>query len=75
MMHEIAARPVVVPWQLALAAGLAELTLAIGDYDETERLYRRVADEQPTNLQVRRMLFELAVRGNSSSYTEFLLAV
>jgi tetratricopeptide (TPR) repeat protein len=56
--------------QLALAAGLAGLTLAIEDFEETERLYRRLAEEQPKNLQVRRMLFELAFRAEEPEMME-----
>ena len=48
--------------QTALYASLAELTLAIEDNAETERLCTLVAERQPANLRVRLMLFDLAFR-------------
>jgi tetratricopeptide (TPR) repeat protein len=59
--------------QTALYAGLAGWTLAIGDFDETERLCTLVADEQATNLRVRLLLFELAFRAGRTEAMERVL--
>ena len=59
--------------QIALYSGLAGLTLAVGDYDETERLCTLVADEQPTNLRVRLLLFDLAFRAGRTASMERVL--
>ena len=45
-----------------LAAGLARAALEIKDYEQAERLCRLVADGDPSNLQIRLVLFDLAQR-------------
>jgi tetratricopeptide (TPR) repeat protein len=59
--------------QIALYAGLAVLTLAVGDYEETERLCTLVAAEQPANLRVRLLMFDLAFRAGSTESMEKVL--
>ena len=48
--------------RVALFNGLASLLLSLGEYDETARLAEKIVKEQPSNLQVRRLQFDLAVR-------------
>ena len=50
--------------QTELKAGLAVWTLVIGDDEECRRLCMAVAEEQPANLRVRLLLFDLALRAN-----------
>ena len=44
----------------SLAAALARASLAIRDFEQGERLYRFVAAEDPSNLPIRLILFDLA---------------
>lgn len=60
--------------QVELYFGLAGLAFAIGDFEETERLCTWVADEQPANLQVRTLLFDLAFRARRTDSMERALA-
>jgi cellulose synthase operon protein C len=48
-----------------LASGLARAALDIKDYEQAERLCRLVADSDPTNLQIRLVLFDLAQQAES----------
>jgi predicted Zn-dependent protease len=56
--------------RIALASGLAGIALAVRDYDETERLCLAIAREQPTNLRVRVLLFDLALIAEKSEAME-----
>jgi tetratricopeptide (TPR) repeat protein len=48
-----------------LFSGLADMYLRLGDRAAAERLWRRVAEQQPTNLDVRLRLFDLALQAKS----------
>jgi tetratricopeptide (TPR) repeat protein len=52
--------------QTELYSGLASLLMAIGDFEESERLCRLVADQQPFNLRIRLILFDLALRAGKT---------
>ncbi len=47
--------------RLRLLGGLAEAYARLGRDAETERLWKKIADEQPTNLNVRLLLFDRAL--------------
>jgi tetratricopeptide (TPR) repeat protein len=62
--------------RVALFGGLAGLTLAIGDYEETERLCNLVAAEEPSNLRIRLLLFDVAFRtGRTKTMEQVLVQV
>lgn len=56
-----------------LLSGLADAYLRLGDATTAERLWRQVAEQQPTNLVVRLMLFDLALRAKSSEAMDRVL--
>ncbi len=60
--------------EMKLYAGLAGLTLAVDDVEETERLCRLVAERQPANLRVRLMQFDLAFGAKRAEAMERVLA-
>jgi tetratricopeptide (TPR) repeat protein len=57
-----------------LYSGLAEWTLAIGDFDESKRLVRLVVRQQPANLGAQLLLFDLGLRSEDSSVLKEALA-
>ncbi len=59
--------------RVELFAGLATVSLALGDFEETERLGKLVAEAQPTNLPVRLLLFDLSSRSGKISLMEQIL--
>lgn len=59
--------------QTKLFSGLAALTLAIGDFDESRRLCTLVAEQEKSNLRVRLLLFDLAYRSNDPLMMESAL--
>ena len=46
--------------QLDLLFPIGRLALSVADYDLTQRLWRKVADAEPANLQIRLLLIDLA---------------
>jgi tetratricopeptide (TPR) repeat protein len=46
--------------RLNLALGLGRVALAVQDFDQAQKLFGRVADADPANLQIRLMLVDLA---------------
>lgn len=57
-----------------LLNGLADAHLRLGDSAEAERLWRQVAEQQPNNLGIRLVLFDLALVAKDSMEVERLLA-
>jgi tetratricopeptide (TPR) repeat protein len=57
-----------------LYGGVASAALAVGDFDETERLCTLVADMQKSNLRIRLLLFDLAFRSRKLQAMEKILA-
>jgi tetratricopeptide (TPR) repeat protein len=53
--------------RLALWNGLTNVMLQVEDLPAARELCRRVADAQPNNVQIRFMLFELALRASDST--------
>src|SRR5579863_6475605 len=46
--------------QLDLLFPIGRLAFSVADYDVAERLWRKVADAEPANLQIRLLLIDLA---------------
>jgi tetratricopeptide (TPR) repeat protein len=59
--------------KIRLYTGMANVTLAAQDYDETERLCELVARERKSFLPVRLLLFDLALRAKRTAAMEQLL--
>ena len=53
--------------RIDLWRGLAAASLQVGDYDQTRRLCQRLSEKEPHNLQVRLVLFDLALRAEDAS--------
>lgn len=59
--------------QARLEDGLARASLRIGDLKEAARLWGRLADRQPDNLDVRLLLFDTALRARDDAATKRVL--
>src|SRR5262249_21908038 len=57
-----------------LYSGLAEWTMAIGDFDESKRLVRLVVRQQPAKLGAQLLLFDLGLRSEDSTVLDEALA-
>lgn len=53
--------------------GLAAASLQAGDYKQTRRLCQQVSEAEPHNLQIRLLLFDLALRANDDSGLDTIL--
>lgn len=60
--------------QPRLFSGLADVYLRLGDSAAAERLWQRVAQQQPNNLGVRLLLFDLALVAKSTEVMDRVLA-
>jgi tetratricopeptide (TPR) repeat protein len=57
-----------------LLNGLADAYMRLGDSAEAERLWKRVAEQQPNNLAIRLILFDLALLAKSATDIDRVLA-
>lgn len=62
------------PQRLRLWSGLLNIALQEGDTAQSKVLCRRIGDEEPTNVQVRYLLFELAYRAQDAAAMDQALA-
>lgn len=60
--------------RLRLLNGLADGHLRLGDTSEAERLWQQIADQQPNNLAIRLVLFDMALLKNSTTAMDRWLA-
>ncbi|MGE3314959.1 MAG: tetratricopeptide repeat protein [Planctomycetaceae bacterium] len=60
--------------KIQLASSLASIAVALDDLDLARELGRNVAKDDPSNLQIRLFLFDLAVRQNQREEMQSLLA-